>query len=432
MNNSERLSMASKTSNLFSAESELNVIAAFISGDPPFDIFDIISKSDFYDPHCRSWFGVITTLFEQNTSISQDTICAYLHKSGNLNGDETMLIDLSGRYVADPYFHAKIIKNFSLRRQYLNLSKRIVGETEKHTDSFELGDIIQAELLRISGGISSTNRPLGESIESVIEETTRAAAGEITYPQTGLSQVDIVIDGLKPGQLVIVAARPSVGKTALALSMARNIAKNGISVDYYSLEQDQDEMTARLLCMEGGFQMSELRSRPDFIIPEIYDASQRAAVLEPYLNIDSRIPENMAALRSRIRHNIMMRKTRVVFVDYLGLMSAPTDLGTKDLQVGYITRNLKLIAKDYKITVVLLSQLNRNVEGRESPKPRLSDLRDSGNIEQDADIVMFISRDKTIDNGTAEIGIAKNRNGKLWDVTVAFRSGCMHFANLAQ
>lgn len=431
MQSSERGFMDSKTMKIFAPESELSVIAAFVSGEPPLDLFDLLSPDDFYDPHCRSWFSVITKLFEQNSAIAPDTIAAYLHSQGNANGDEPKLVDLSGRYVADPAYHAKIVKDFSLRRQYGKLAQRITSEVDKHTDSFEIGDIIQNELLSISGDMITALMPLGTTIEAVLDEAKRTAAGEITYPQTGINHLDLVLNGFRPGQLIIVAARPSVGKTALALSIARETAKAKVSTDYYSLEQDQRDMTSRLICMEGGFSTSKLSAMPDFMSGEIYGAVSRASALEPYLRIDDRIPENMASLRSRIRNNVLRHKTRIVIVDYLGLMNAPMDLPTKDLQVGYITRNLKIIAKDYKITIVLLCQLNRNVEARNTSKPVLSDLRDSGNIEQDADIVMFISRDKEADNGTATIHVAKNRNGKLQDVQVAFRSECMHFGNLA-
>lgn len=425
--------MGSNIQKIHALESEKAVIASFLAGDPTIEVIDLLRPDDFFDPHCRSWFSVILKLFEQNSTIAPDTVAAYLHSQGNLNGDEMLLIDLSGKYISDPMLHAKIIKDFALRRRYGVLAAKIKTEVDKMTDSFEIGDMVQNDLMEISGSISGGTETLSGSLVNVLEEARLTAEGKIVHPQTGISSVDAVINGLRPGQMIIVAARPSIGKTALALSIARNTATAGVSTDFYSLEQPQNELVARLVSIETGLSVNRIYSGHDNDSADIYRAQKKIIAMEPYLRIDDRSFESMAALRSRIKNNIMRHNTRVVFVDYLGQIEVPypSAMATKDLQVGYITRSLKHIARDYKITIVLLCQLNRNVEGRVSNKPVLSDLRDSGNIEQDADVVIFISRDKEANNGTATLHISKNRNGKTFDVEVAFRSECMHFADLA-
>lgn len=421
--------MATNLMKVHALESEKSVIASFLSGDPSLEMFDLLEADDFFDPHCRSWWSVIVKLFEHNTTIAADTVAAYLHKNGNLNGDETMLIDLSGRYVPDPIMHGKIVKDFSLRRKFSKLSAKITTEVDKLTDSFEIGDMVQSELMEIAGATKQSGRGMSESVGDVLEEARRNAAGEITHPQTGIRSIDVIINGLRPGQLIILAARPSMGKTALALTMAYNNARAGVSTDFYSLEQPQNDIATRLISMDSGISANRILSLNEYDLPEIYKSARNISSLESKLRIDENSFESMSSLRSRIKSNIVKHGMRVAFIDYLGLINFPIPAfaSTKDLQIGYITQNIKQIARDYKITIVLLCQLNRNVESRTSSRPVLSDLRDSGNIEQDADIVMFIDRDKTADNGTADIYIAKNRNGRIYDVKVAFRSESMHF-----
>jgi len=422
--------MAKNQPNHFDPEIERRVISSMIQSGEPYEIFAILNADDFVDPFNRACFRSIKTLFDSGVTIGMDTLSVELQKSG-VSIDPVIYSQMIGYYVSDSVYQAKTVKNFSLCR---SLSK-IIENTRiellaDFPDALEVADDIQAEIMRKVEELLPVSATMEESINSVIDRAQRVGRGELVYPKSGIRMLDTYLGGFIPGQLIVIAARPSVGKTALALSFTRNLSRAGIGTSFFSLEMGIDEILLRLLSMESGEPMR-------LIADGIYNDYQTKNIAHGLSILKSQYPDfvcedcgfnGISALRGRILRNIQRKKTKVVIIDYLQLMDAREGGLTRDLQIGYLTRNLKQIARDCRVPIILLSQLNRNIESRSEKKPMLSDLRDSGNIEQDADVVIFISRDKESNSTEAELIVAKNRNGATGDVPVVFVKQTMLFS----
>jgi replicative DNA helicase len=273
----------------------------------------------------------------------------------------------------------------------------------------------------------------------VFENIGKRASGEVSGISTGYQCIDNAIGGFSPEDLVIIAGRPAAGKTALALCIARNIVSSGVPVALFELEMSKQQVTERLLALEGDLSVNSIKIAKYLTKTQFQTLGRVSGIVASFpLVIDDDPMLTITRLLSKARKVIRLHGARAIFVDYLGLMIPDSKQQNRVQQISEITRGLKLIAKILKVPVIALSQLNRsNVTGKEIRKPRLSDLRDSGSIEQDADIVLFVHREEmenqTPENrGQAEIIIGKNRNGPCGFLEVRYIAESCKFEELTK
>jgi replicative DNA helicase len=283
--------------------------------------------------------------------------------------------------------------------------------------------------------------PLSKLIDSNIDflEEKQKNKSLVTGVPTGFSHIDNLTSGLQNSDLIILAARPSMGKTALALNIARNAAVDaGVPVAIFSLEMSKEQLSLRLLCAEARIDSSRLRS--GFFSMEDWERlTDAAGVLSAApIFIDDSPSLSAMEVRAKARRLKMDKNIGLIIIDYLQLMQARGSAERRDLEISEISRSLKALAKEINLPVVALSQLNRMLEQRNDRRPRLSDLRESGALEQDADVVAFIYRDEVYNKeennphkGTAEIILAKQRNGPTGEVRLTFLSVYTRFENMA-
>lgn len=261
----------------------------------------------------------------------------------------------------------------------------------------------------------------------------------VTGVPTGFTRLDNLISGLQKSELIILAARPSMGKTALALNIARNAAVDAnVPIAMFSLEMSKEQLSMRLLCSEARIDSSRLRGG-FFSMEDWRKLTDAAGVLsDTSIFIDDTPDISAMEIRAKARRLKMEKDIGLVIIDYLQLMKGRMSAERRDLEISEMSRSLKALAKELDVPVMALSQLNRMLEQRNDKQPRLSDLRESGALEQDADVVAFIYRDEIYNNddnnpkkGTADILIRKNRNGPTGEATLTFLDSYTRFENLA-
>jgi replicative DNA helicase len=336
-------------------------------------------------------------------------------------------------------YYAAIVKRTATLRKLIEVGAKIsaLGFREEA----ELDDIItqaEAALQGVTQGQRTEGAvPIGIVVNDLFASMERAQErrGEITGVPTGYAEIDRMTGGLQDSDLILLAARPSVGKTALALSLAYNIAymaHQGVGI--FSLEMSRDQLVQRLLAMHTGIELQRLRNGM-LRAAELQRAMEGMGVLsELPIYIEDTPGQSISELRARARRMCAEYDIRVLMIDYLQLMSGRR-AENRVQEVSDISRGLKALARELNIPVIALSQLSRAVEGRQSHIPMLSDLRESGSLEQDADIVMFIYREELYDRetdkkGVAEIHLAKHRNGPLGIVPLRFEARTTRFQNL--
>ena len=293
--------------------------------------------------------------------------------------------------------------------------------------------------------VENASKPLGEFVAQAYAEIQDIALnpGHIAGVATGFRDLDKVLLGMRPGSLNIVGARPGVGKTSFALSLAVNAAKAGTTVMFFSLEMSGSEIATRLLCAEALVSNEDVRAGriSEEMWTPLVEAAERLDKLD--FIIDDTAGTNVVEIRTKARRALHGKEKALVIVDYLQLINPTHRAENQNVAIGEISRSLKVLAKDLGVPVVALSQLSRDIEKRPDKRPVLADLRDSGSIEQDADTVMFIDRSLTEDEanderhnrppmGTANIVVAKNRAGRSGvDVPLAFIANRTAFRDLA-
>lgn len=421
-------------------ESEVGLLSALLGNETTINIaIEMITPGDFYTPRHSYIFEAIKELFEKSVPIDAITVKGQLIKSGNLEqaGGLEYLYQLNSPVVSiNTLAYCKTIKEMSKRRKLIKLSQ---DQAAKAGDiSIDINSIIEEAESNLSGVSFEGDRRAIESLSSAIKSANKhfekIEKGEIfdLSTNTGFKSIDNLLGGFSPGQLVIIAARPGVGKSSLALNMAENISRNLGTCLFFSLEMSIFQLIQRLLSSVCSIDLSKIirNKLKDSDFSRLYRSSV-AIYKYPIYFFDQALisPSSVKSyIRSFARKNQM---PKVVFIDYLQLMKLETKTESKYIEVGEITRALKILARELNITIVLLSQLNRKSESREDKRPSISDLRDSGSIEQDADSILLIFKE-LIDEAETEpeppftpvmIDIAKNRNGPTGLVKMEFH-GC--------
>lgn len=429
--------------------------AAILSGEVVPDICAALKPEDFYRPSHRVVFAAIQELYRHDIPIDQVSLADYLEAADQLKlvGGKPFIIDLANNSFALVNWrsHTKIVRRNAILRQLISASTSITALAfDAPPDDIE--SIVQQSeemLFSVTGKeVENKTRPLAEFVEQAYAEIEQIALnkGHVAGVSTGFTDLDKVLLGMRAGSLNIVGARPGVGKTSFALSLALNAARAGASVVFFSLEMSGSEIATRLMCAEARVSNEDVRSgniQEDMWAP-MAEAAQRLSMLD--FIVDDTAGTNVVEIRTKARRALHNKENGLVIVDYLQLIN-PVGRNKNDTManaIGEISRSLKILAKDLSVPVIALSQLSREVEKRPDKRPMLSDLRDSGSIEQDADTVMFIDRSLTEDEanderhdrpplGTANIIVAKNRAGRSGvDVPLAFIASRTAFTNLAR
>ncbi len=393
---------------------------------------EIIGPDDFYLEKHQAILECMASLFEKNTPVDLITVTEALRKLRKWEkvGGEDYLLEISAEVVssANVVQHCQIIKEKSMLRRLIQSANQILERSyEGAQEPAEILDSAEGEIF----AIGEQNVKSGFiQIKKILSDTFRLiesySKGEITGVPTGFRDFDQMTSGFQKTDLIILAGRPAMGKTALALSMLANASiDKGKTVAFFSLEMGREQLVQRILCRQAQINMHLLRTGrlPQRDFPKLSIAV--GPISEAKIFIDDHPSLNILELRAKCRRLKAQHGLDMVMVDYLQLMQGTGRVENRQQEISQISRGLKGLAKELGIPVVALSQLSRAVEQRGGEgEPKLSDLRESGAIEQDADLVMFIYRDevynKEAEKGKAKIILAKQRNGPTGDVPLTF------------
>ena len=417
------------------------------------EVIDILSPEVFYKKSHQLIFESIQRLFRESEPVDLLTVSADLKKSKNFEivGGDFYLIGLSQKVSSSAHieYHSRIIQQKFIQRKLITISNEIISKSyNESTDVIDLLDEAESKLYDIAQnnikGSSETAQNLVIQAKNRIEEISKQEG--LSGISTGFEKLDRLTSGWQPSDLIIVAARPGMGKTALALSMARNVSvQKKIPVAFFSLEMSSVQLITRLISSETGLSSDKLRTGK-LADHEWQQLNIKVSDLESApLYIDDSAALTIFELRAKARRLASSHGIKLIIIDYLQLMNlgSSNKAGNREQEISTISRNLKALAKELNIPVIALSQLSRAVETRGGTKrPILSDLRESGAIEQDADIVSFLYRPeyygitewdddmKTPSEGQGEFIVAKHRNGALDSIKLKFVANLGKFEDI--
>jgi replicative DNA helicase len=410
-------------------------------------VTEILSADDFYRESHGIVYRACLALYQQGEPVDAITVVDALEERGELEqvGGRARIHELAALVpaTANAAHYARIVREMATLRGLVRAGSEIArlgqerpGETTDLVDRAEqiVFDLAQQ---RVTSDFAHIEGLLKESFERIMH--LYEAGADVTGIPTGFKELDKLTSGFQPGNLIVIAARPSMGKSALALQMAQNLAvRNDIPVALFTLEMSKSEVTQRMMCSEAKVESQSLRTGK--LKPEDWPRLTAACdkLMKAPIWVDDTGSITMMEIRSKARR-LKSREPNLglIIVDYIQLMSSGTNAENRVQEVSQISRSLKILARDLDVPILALSQLSRAVEQRHDKRPILSDLRESGSIEQDADIVTFIYRDDyynpedSPDPGVAEVIVAKHRNGPTDKVKLSFISQYAKFADLA-
>ncbi|MGE5559921.1 MAG: replicative DNA helicase [Chloroflexota bacterium] len=401
---------------------------------------EILLPEDFYRDAHRGIYETIVAMHDKGEAVDLITVSEHLRQRGILDevGGLAYLTTLANAVptAANVEHYAKIVEEKSLLRQLINASTRIVTRGYEGTEDInQLLDWAEQSIFSLSqrhnqGGFSALKDVLMEAFEHI--EQLYANKGGVTGVPTGYTQLDEMLSGLQPSDLIIVAARPSQGKSTLVMNIARNAAVNyRIPVAVFALEMSKEQLAVRLLCSEAGVDMQRLRTgmlRESDWKP-LSVALGRLGDCQIY--IDDTPGCGIMEIRARARRLKAEHNIGLVIVDYMQLVQTKGKFENRQQEISEISRSLKALARELNVPVIAASQLSRAVEQREKKRPQLSDIRESGAIEQDADVVCFIHSDpESEEKNVIELIVAKQRNGPTGSVELYFRKEVGRFENI--
>lgn len=439
------------------AAEEAVIGSLLIDGTAIYDIATILQKGDFYHAPLQILYDACLGLYQRSEAINQITVAQEMDRQGKLEscGGVAYLSHLISILPTslDILEYAQIVNRLSISRRLINASQQI-SAIGYEADPDAEASISKAEdvlfRLRLAQGPRDFQhvRQLLDKYFEPRPVTEEGLAGPITKVMSGYHGLDELTSGFQMSDLIIVAGRPSMGKTTLAINVARNAAiEQGACVAVFSLEMSSEALVLRLLCSEASVLLSQIRLGQHTEMEEKKIMDAIGILSEAQIYIDDSPHLRISEMRSKARRLMYERGVNMIVVDHLGLMSTDTRMENRVQEISYITRSLKGLARDLKIPVLAVSQLSRASEVRTSHRPQLSDLRDSGSIEQDADLVLFIYRedyyypteddwqkvfpDKEYPAGIANIIVAKHRNGPMGEIPLRFVPRYSRFENLA-
>lgn len=416
-----------------------------LSKDAVADVLETVRGVDFYVPKHEVIFDAILTLYSHGEPTDVIAVTDELTKSGSLQraGGPEYLHTLTGLVptAANAGYYASIVSEKAVLRRLVEAGTRIVQMG--YASEGEVTDLVnnaQAEIYGVAGGVEAEDYvPLVEAINVASEEIELASGrgGQMIGVPTGFSELDSLTNGLHPGQLIIIAARPALGKSTLALDFARaaSIGHDLPSI-FFSLEMGRSEIAMRLLSAESNVFLQSMRKGTVRNEDWTTLASTRGRIADAPLYIDDSPNMTLVEIRAKCRRLKQKVGLKLIVIDYLQLMTSGKRVESRQQEVSEFSRALKLLAKELQVPVIALSQLNRGPEQRVDKKPALSDLRESGSLEQDADMVILLHRESAYEKessrpGEADLIIAKHRNGPTGTITVAFQGANSRFVDMA-
>jgi replicative DNA helicase len=429
-----------------SVEAEESVLGAILMSAEAANVaLEKLHAEDFYRPAHQNIFQAISDLFNENQPIDAVTVSEALRRTGALDrvGGVGFLTDLIDAVptTSNIEYYVGIVEEHALRRRLLRVGGDIGGYAsameEPITEVLDRSEqaVFAVSERRVGDGLAPIDPLLGPAIERA-EELNRQGL-DITGTPTGFRDIDHLLSGLHPTNLLIVAARPGMGKTSLILNIAQNVAVHDIPVAIFSLEMSREEIVTRMLCSQGRIDSQRLRSgrlaESDFA-----KLSHAASVLyKKPVFVDDSPGLTVTEIRAKARRMRRRPGLGLIIVDYLQLMQGSGG-ENRQQEIAQISRSLKNLARELNVPIVAASQLNRALETREDKRPRLGDLRESGAIEQDADVVMFIYRHEYYHpeaqetKGIAEVNVAKHRQGAVGRVEMTFLPEFTLFADMGR
>jgi len=431
--------------------------AFLLSHDSILNTVDIISPNHFYKENNGSICAVIHDLYKRNEPVDQLTVAQELIKNSQLEkvGGITHLSKLTDKIDApsNAEYYARIVSEKFIKREYIRLSYEL--QKKAYDDSEDMQDIItfaEKSILSVSEQLSfSEPKMISETLpgtyELIKKAQERARKGEFTGVPTGLRRLDEITGGWQDTDLIILAARPAMGKTAVGMYYAKSASTYGYPAMFFSCEMSVDQLNSRLIAGETEYTPSELRTGQIMELDKIKDAV--GILMQNKVLVDDTPNININELCAKSRRAKKKHDIKIIIVDYIQLVTAGKEFsGNREQEVSYVSRTLKALAKELKVPVIALAQLNRGLENRPNKKPQNSDLRESGAIEQDADMIMFVHRpivygeesmfinngheDVEIDSkGIGMLPITKNRHGMLDDIIFKHNTGMTDLNNFS-
>jgi replicative DNA helicase len=433
-------------------EAEQSVLGAILVRPEVLDrIADLIVPEDFYRQAHGRIFKAMLDLYGKGEPVDLVTVNALLKERGQLEGvgGPVFLAGLSEQvgFATNAEYYANLVRDKAVLRRLLDCTQEIasacLAPVENVAEFLDTAEhkVFQVAEAKVRPGFAALSALVDNEI-ATLEAIWGRKDGALTGVTSGFTDLDNYTAGFQASDLIILAARPSMGKTALALNIAFNAAyksKPSVPVAFFSLEMSKEQLVRRLLSGEGRVDASQIR-RAAFLTGDEWQRLQEAAgiLLDCPIYIDDTPGATVLDIRAKSRRLKADGKLGMIIIDYLQLMQGRAELSSREQQISEISRSLKGLAKELHVPVIALSQLSREPERREKKRPQLSDLRESGAIEQDADVVMFIYRDEVYrkesqDNqGIAEVIIGKQRNGPIGTIKLHFEARCTRFDDLAK
>ena len=430
-------------------EAEQAVLGAMlIKKEAIAEVSQLLKPADFYREAHRIVYETMLELFNKNEAVDLITVTEQLRKNDLLEkaGGIAFVTSLANAVptAANVEYHARIVEEKAQLRNLINSATEIAGMAYEASDDItDVMDKSEKMILEVAARQNSGSFvPIKEILMDTFSKIEKLyeTKGGITGLPSGFKDLDKLTSGLQPSDLILVAARPSMGKTAFTLNIAQHVAVHeNKSVAFFSLEMSKEQLVQRMLCSEGGIDSQRLRvgelEENDW--EKLINAADRLSRAPIY--IDETAGITVMELRSKARRLKAEHELQLIVIDYLQLMQGRSSKNSDNRQqeISEISRSLKALARELNVPVIALSQLSRSVESRQVKKPMLSDLRESGSLEQDADIVMFLYREDYYDPETehkniTDVIIAKHRNGPVDTVQLFFHKQFTKFADLSR
>ena len=430
-------------------EAEMSTLGCMLlSKDAIADVVAEIRPSDFYLPKHEMIFDAIYDIYGRGEPADELIVSDELQKRGELEriGGDDYLITLTHTVPtsSNASYYARIVKEKATLRRLVEAGTRVtqLGYASEMGDVDELVNQAQAEIYGINDNAEKSDYVLvGDLLNDAnleVETAQNRDQNAMRGVPTGLSELDELTGGLQAGQMVIIAARPAMGKSTLALDICRSASiKHDITSCYFSLEMGRMELMMRLLSAESAVELSKLRGLSDMDDRDWQDlAAHYGPVSNSRLFVDDSPNLSMPEIRSKCRRLSQREGLGLMVIDYLQLMTSGKQVESRQQEVSEFSRALKLLAKELEIPVIAVAQLNRGPEQRTDKKPQMSDLRESGSLEQDADLIVLLHRPDYYAPeerpGEADVILAKNRSGKTGTCRVAFQGHLSRFVDMAR
>ncbi|MGF1645719.1 MAG: replicative DNA helicase [Kineosporiaceae bacterium] len=417
-----------------------------LSKDAIADVAEVLQAADFYRPAHEMIFGAILDLFARGEPADPVTVADMLARQGTLSrvGGAPYLHSLVATVptAANAAYYGRIVRDKAVLRRLVEAGTRI-ATMGYAADGGEVEDLVnraQAEVYGVGASrVHDDYRPLSETLEATLAELEEMSGrdGAMTGVPTGFTELDHLTNGLHAGQMIVIAARPAMGKSTVGLDIARSAAlHHGLPTVIFSLEMGRTEITTRLLSAEAAIKLQALRTGRLAEDDWTKIARVMGRANDAPLFIDDSPNMTLAEIRAKCRRLRQQHGLKLVVVDYLQLMTSGKRVESRQQEVSEFSRALKLLAKELDVPVIAISQLNRGPEQRTDKRPQMSDLRESGSIEQDADMVILLHREDAYEKesrpGEADFIVAKHRNGPTDTLTVVFQGHYSRFVDMAR